>query len=226
MRVSADGTLTFFDENGQRVSPANVEVDSTYPRKKGPKTLARVVSNPDKIVLDQNRALSRYDYLFAIDTNTKVVNSVKTSMTVACLIQDVRIENPRWHANLVEQNAIEFQEISEAAEKVGWCEFLAVIKKYELQGSIGLIVDGHLGELPALNARKQPIYRGHSARGYRTIIWVVRRRRRRIHCERCYSALRQNLFAPVETRGERARGSLHTIKSGITVRSMQDLGAP
>ena len=50
MHVSADGTLTFFDENGQRVSPANVEVDSTYPRKKGPKTLARVVSNPDKIV--------------------------------------------------------------------------------------------------------------------------------------------------------------------------------
>lgn len=136
MHVSADGTLTFFEENGQRVT--NVEVDSTYPRKKGPKTLARVVSNPDKIVLDQNRALSRYDYPFAIDTNTKVVNSVKTSMTVACLIQDVRIENPRWHANLVEQNAIEFQEISEAAEKVGWCEFLAVIKKYELQGSIGV----------------------------------------------------------------------------------------
>ena len=77
MHVSADGTLTFFEENGQRVT--NVEVDSTYPRKKGPKTLARVVSNPDKIVLDQNRALSRYDYLFAIDTNTKVVNSVKTS---------------------------------------------------------------------------------------------------------------------------------------------------
>lgn len=134
MHVSADGTLTFFDENGQRVSPANVEVDSTYPRKKGSKTLARVVSNPDKIVLDQNRALSRYDYLFAIDTNTKVVNSVKTSMTVACLIQDVRIENPRWHANLVEQNAIEFQEISEAAEKVGWCEFLAVIKKIRTSG--------------------------------------------------------------------------------------------
>jgi 5,10-methylenetetrahydrofolate reductase len=69
-------------------------------------------------------------------TTLRALNSpdVKTSMTVACLIQDVRIENPRWHANLVEQNAIEFQEISEAAEKVGWCEFLAVIKKIRTSG--------------------------------------------------------------------------------------------
>jgi len=77
MHVSDDGRLTFFGETGQPISPAFVEVDSTYKRKKGPKTLNRIVADAAGILLDQNSSLRRYRHLFAVDTNTAEVNSVK-----------------------------------------------------------------------------------------------------------------------------------------------------
>lgn len=160
MNLCYDGTLTFFDENGNPVSPAAIEVDATYTRQKGPKTLARVGMDPNYIQLDQNLALSQYAYVFAIDTNTRVVGTAIVSITVSCLIRDIIIGAPRWDARLVLQDAFEFHEASEAPEKIGWCEMIGLIRNAGLKGRIALVVDAHLGELAALNSHKQAICRG------------------------------------------------------------------
>src|SRR5207302_1750530 len=86
MNVSDDGTLTLFDGNGLPVSPKSVEVDSTYARPKGPKSLNRAVVAPTNIGLNQNKSLLRYTHVFAVDTNTNVVKGVRTSITVATYV--------------------------------------------------------------------------------------------------------------------------------------------
>jgi hypothetical protein len=108
-----------------------------------------------------NQALLRYAYAFAIDTNTRIVNSIKTSISLRCLIRNIQIGNSTWNAKLVRQDALEFQDAAESPEKVGWCEFAAAITNWRLKGPIALVVDAHLDELVALNSRKRAICRGY-----------------------------------------------------------------
>ena len=161
MNLSGDGRLTFFDENGRPVSPKFTEIDSTYARPKGPKTLNRVVVDPNNIVVDQNKSLLRYKHVFAIDTNTSVVNGVRTSVTVAAYITNIKLGKPRWNAQLVQQNAFEFQNPTESSEKIGWCEFSALVARGGLDGPIAFIVDAHMGELKEINDRRHAICRGY-----------------------------------------------------------------
>jgi hypothetical protein len=161
MHVSDDGRLTFFDETGQPVSPVFVEVDSTYGRKKGPKTLNRVVAEPSGILLDQNSSLRRYSHVFAIDTNTAEINSVRTSITVSAYVTNIDFGQPRWNATLVRQDAFEFQNAVASPERIGWSETVALIAKSNLEGLIAIIVDAHLGDLRAINDRMQAIYRNY-----------------------------------------------------------------
>jgi hypothetical protein len=153
MHVSDNGKLTFFDETGQPVSPAFVEVDSTYERKKGPKTLNRVVADPAGILLDQNSSLRRYRHVFAVDTNTAEIKSARTSITVSTYVTNIDFRQPRWSATLVMQDAFEFQDAVESPERIGWSQTAALIAKSNLEGPIAIIVDAHLGDLRAINDR-------------------------------------------------------------------------
>jgi hypothetical protein len=157
MNLSDDGKLTFYDENGKPVAPASIEVDSSYGRKKGPKILGRVVADPQSIDLNLNRALAQYPHVFAIDTNTIETDAGKISMCVPCLIRDIEIGPTKWDAKLISQDAFEFRDATAAPEKIGWCEFTALLQKEPLAGPVGIIVDAHLVELAPINARRQPI---------------------------------------------------------------------
>ena len=162
MHVSDDGTLTFFDERGNVVEPARIEVGSAYDRpKKTPKVLARLTAQPARIQLDPNRGLSRFDFVLAVDTNTVEIGTTRVSISVPVLVRDIEITAGRWNAKLVPQDAFEFHDATASPERIGWWEAIKRIdSSSEVRGSVAVIVDSDLDGLATLNARREEILEG------------------------------------------------------------------
>src|SRR5437870_2084831 len=88
VRVGPGLALTFSTEAGS-VAPLEAEICTTYERSnraKPEKTISRMRLNPAQLVGDLNTALSRYDEVFAVDTNTKQIGgqSVAVVSVVRC----------------------------------------------------------------------------------------------------------------------------------------------
>ena len=162
MDVSEDGVLKFFDEDGEVVAPENIGVGSAYARaEKQPKVLTRATAEPVNIQLDPNRALSRFDFVFAVDTNTKQIGTVKVSVSASVLITHIEIGETRWDAKLVPQDPVEFHQATAPPERIGWWETIKRITSHrEVSGPIALIVDSDLDKLDAFNCRHEPILDG------------------------------------------------------------------
>ena len=125
MNVADDGTLTFFDENGEPVQPAKIEVGKTYLRPaKPPKVLTRSPADASSIQLEPNRLLMKYTWLVAADTNTVEVNGTRVSVTSSVLIRDIVVDARRWSAKLHRFGAFEFHDATEPPERVGWHEVI------------------------------------------------------------------------------------------------------
>ena len=160
MSVSDDGILTFLGEGGAAVSPARIQVGKGYLRSNGNlKSLVRAESVPAKIHLDLNQSLSRFDFVFAVDTNTRTIGRALVSMTVPILIRNIAIKPPRWDAKVVAQDAFEFHDCTAEPEKVGWCEVIQRITADPRFGGakIGVVVDSALGQLAGFNALKESV---------------------------------------------------------------------
>ncbi len=158
MNLADDGTLTFFGEKGEVVEPVSIEVGSAYARPKGPKVIGRQPSQPSRIQTNLNRALSRYAFVFAIDTNTITLDERRVSMSVSVVIRDIQIVGERWDAKLVPQKAFEFHDAAVSPERIGWSDAIRRFTSHpKVRGSVALVVDSDLGAIAALNARQQPI---------------------------------------------------------------------
>jgi len=161
MEVS-DGTLKLFGENGAVVTPAKIDIGSSYMRPaKQPKVLTRVASEPERIQLDPNHLLSRFAFILAVDTNTIQIGVVKVSISVPVIVKDIEIGEHRWNAKLVSQDAFEFHDAVAPLERIGWWETINRISSIpETPKPVALIVDSDLGSLASFNARREPILEG------------------------------------------------------------------
>ena len=162
MEVTDDGTLKFFGEKGEAVTPEKVDIGSSYVRPaKQPKVLVRVASEPEKIRLDPNRLLSRFNFIFAVDTNTLQIGAVKVSISVPVLVTNIEIGQQQWNAKLVAQDAFEFHDAIVPPERVGWWEIVKRITTFpDIQGSVAVIVDSELSRLAAFNTSREPVLEG------------------------------------------------------------------
>jgi hypothetical protein len=159
MKVADDGTLIFFGEHGEVVTPVRIETGSAYVRPtKAHKVLTRQVSEPAIIQLNPNRGLSRFAFVFAVDTNTIEITGKRVSMSVPVLVRDIEIDEQRWNAKLVPQDPFEFHEATISPERIGWWETIRRFTIHpDVRGPVGLVVDSDLGNISAINARQQPI---------------------------------------------------------------------
>ena len=159
MEVSPDGALKFFDENGEVVAPEKIGVGSAYARpEKQPKVLTRATAEPANIQLDPNRALSRFAFVLAVDTNTKQIGTAKVSVSASVLITNIEIGESRWDAKLVPQDLLEFHDATAPPERIGWWETIRRISSHpEISRPVAVIVDSELDSLEAFNARQEPI---------------------------------------------------------------------
>jgi hypothetical protein len=166
------GELTFFDEKGQPVAPKRIEVGTGYQRPKGPKVITRAVADPSTIVLDVNRHLTTYDWVFAVDTNTKTIQNEVVSVSASLLLRDISFDGPRWSVKTVFQDALEFRDAKVAAERLGWRHLLWLIAKSDLKGTIAVLVDSYLDDLAALNRREQDLLPGYHLPTNVTLIYA------------------------------------------------------
>jgi hypothetical protein len=111
------GDLVFYDGHGLAIAPKSIEVGTAYLRPKGPKILTRAPANPNDILLDVNLHLPSYDWVFAVDTSTKVIGPDVVSVTAVTIVRDIAFDGPRWSARSVLQHALEVRNPRVPAER-------------------------------------------------------------------------------------------------------------
>lgn len=168
-----DGIFSFYDSNGERVIPTHAEIGDGYNRKSGKlKVINLVKTNGARIDLNPNAALKQFDWLFAIDTNTrKHDNSV---IGISCsILAEVSIREPtmgpgianqEWAAKVVPQAAFVFRNPGVNPEIVGWEELINRIRqssKFVSGKKVGIIVDSELNLIGPINRREAPILSDH-----------------------------------------------------------------
>jgi hypothetical protein len=161
MHETPDGKLTFFDENGKEIAPIHIEVGAVYPRGHGktPKTLTRSLTIPSAILLEANRNLTRFERVFAIDTNTRDIEGTSVSVSVLVEVTGIQIGSVQWNAQLRTIRGFEFHNPSKTPEKIGWANAVSHIQKI-LVGyqRVALIVDHDLGRLTMFNRRLERFF--------------------------------------------------------------------
>lgn len=157
-----DGKLIFYDDKGEKIDPKFIEVGDAYLRDnvdKGAKIISRSKADGTKIILDPNRNLDSYDYLFVIDTNSITINEEKISISIPIKFS-VEFNGPTWSAKYDLFSAFEFRNAIVNPELIGWCDFIKNILKmedFEKGARIAIVVDSELGRLSNINKRLEPI---------------------------------------------------------------------
>lgn len=146
----------------------NIYAETTYERPKKQKVVSRVPLT-EKIQFEINEAIwNNFDYIFAIDTNTRNINGYRISVSgvIQCqkifIIDNVGIPYRNWHFSA--PFCMEFIDIKSKPENVGWMMLIQRIPfsfRNILNKQVGIVVDCDLGSLNEYNLRSRPIYEGY-----------------------------------------------------------------
>lgn len=144
----------------------NVYAETSYDRKKGPKSVFRLPQRGQSLTFDIDKILRRdFDYICAVDTNTKKVQNRPISVTAIVHVKPQNIVGPEeisqfWNIDV--PLAIEFQDIKVSnPENMRWLaafEQLISIGKISTNQRIGMIVDSDLGNLNDYNHQRKPVF--------------------------------------------------------------------
>ncbi len=171
-QIKLDWSGPHFLANGRPVQDATIF--SSYARDgKGEKVLSNIdvgdgaISvvdtlarwSPARVVFDH------FDTLLAVDTNTKFVNGLWVSTTIALITLPGWNADPQkgkamvhLHSRFVELNSLKPQD----PEGLGWYRVfssgLSVLRAPYAQNRLGLVVDSKLGEHSEINARSRPYF--------------------------------------------------------------------
>lgn len=134
----------------------------SYERAKGPKVLNKTPLSGPALQIDPNEALiNNYDLLVAVDTNTRLVQDQKISVT-GIVIGNFVVDPLTGSTAVAFQTpyCLEFVDIIGNPEHKGWVMALRQLQKDDFlgtEGRIALIVDSDLSNLPEFNSRNIPI---------------------------------------------------------------------
>lgn len=168
-----NGIFSFYDSSGEKIIPASITIGNGYTRESGKtKILNQIRTNSDQINLNPNANFDNFDWLFAIDTNTREYNDFIISISCSAFFK-IELEEPelikdtanqKWAAKVTMQAAFIFKNPTVNPEVVGWQELINRIKQSpEFKDTliVGIIVDSELGALSQFNRREQPIIGDH-----------------------------------------------------------------
>jgi hypothetical protein len=135
-------------------------VTSQYERAKKPKILSKVSTGNRVAKVSINKAITDYDQLLAIDTNTKEVAGHALSVTAVVIAKLRALEKGRFVCQYEIPAFIAFTSQLGPPERLGWVFALKELlrsNRISQNSSIGMIVDSDLGLLPEFNSRKMPL---------------------------------------------------------------------
>ncbi|MEB2346135.1 MAG: hypothetical protein OZ948_15510 [Deltaproteobacteria bacterium] len=142
----------------------NMYSEVSYERPKGPKVVARTPLPGPSLQASPDRAMRvNYDAFLAVDTNTRVIQDQKLSVTG--IVLGSRTIDPANGAPAVAYRVpycLEFVDVAEDPERVGWVMALRQLRDDGLlpTGRVAMIVDSSLSALSGINAREEPIASG------------------------------------------------------------------
>lgn len=144
--------------NGKELIPKKALVEQTYERAKGPKVLNSAVLKPTEMFVNPNRALEQFDELYAVDTNTRFIDSTAVSVTGVVGGKNTKIIISN-HTSVTYRplKCLEFHNVKCKLENLGWREVIKAIMRtpqYNERNRIALIVDSDLGMINAYNHRE------------------------------------------------------------------------
>ncbi|WP_029847486.1 hypothetical protein, partial [Vibrio parahaemolyticus] len=158
--VEENEVITLFNPQGVRVIPEYCQVGLGYHTAKGKfKVTNSVPSINDPISTNLYKLLSKYDVLYAIDTNKKVVNGTDYCISNRMHLQLELLRSQCWQLKLTRLPAYIFTNPTkgEHEEKIGWVQFMQSERLADKDLRIGLVTDHDLGYLPLLNRRQKEI---------------------------------------------------------------------
>ncbi|MFK3859984.1 MULTISPECIES: hypothetical protein [Pseudoalteromonas] len=158
--VEENEVITLLNSQGKQVIPEYCQVGLGYHTAKGKfKVTNSVPSVNEPISTNLYKLLSKYDVLYAIDTNKKVVNGVEYCISNRMHLQLELFSHQYWELKLTRLPAYIFTNPvkDEHEEKIGWRQFMYSELLADKNLRIGLVTDHDLGFLPLLNRRQKEI---------------------------------------------------------------------
>lgn len=152
IRFDSDGKIKFIS-NGEVVNPIKAKLAEQYDRvNKIPKVVFDIPTNKDNLFVDDISLLQRFDYIYAVDTNSKIIQD--ELITISCYM---RFITKKRIGELFEPIVIRNKKVT---EKMGWVELIRAIlqdKAYQQDFKIAVVVDSDYGNINKYNNRELPL---------------------------------------------------------------------
>jgi len=154
--------LELWNENGELVQFTSQNSQLYYNRDTKPKiiTYSNTSISPNE---NASHILRNYEYLSAIDTNTRLVHGRLVSVSVICLGRWIN-HGEKTEFSFYHDLYMDTFDYEGKPERFAWCEFIKLIVKgdsYIGNDTFGIIVDSELGEISEINSRKIPLYKDY-----------------------------------------------------------------
>lgn len=157
-RQSGDA-IEFIGKDGQVLTPSYGAVGSGYQRESGKfKSTSQVVVDPRRLADNVPYWQGRYDRVFAVDTNTIVLDG--EVLSVACSVRaEIEFIDNKWNGRIELLDALVAIGPKLKPEIGGW---LDLIERVNLDPAlkVGIVVDSELGDIPRYNLRTMPLAPG------------------------------------------------------------------
>lgn len=148
--------------NGEVVNPVKADLHVSYKRRnKKPKTTFQTALKPKRMSVNQNTWIADFNIIYAIDTNTRIVNDCLIS--TACAIE-CEVVGQASSIGLIEKGMLHttFQVPQrDEAEKHGIVKLIHyAINKFKLNKTsafkVAVVTDHDLGNIPSYNNLEKP----------------------------------------------------------------------
>lgn len=156
----SDGTIQLLDSaTGTPWGMGDLQSGVGYERTKNIKIISQSPQCVDNIFLDQNNYLLSFENVFAVDTNTQT-DSKRSISAITWLHNLLKKPNATIEVGSSFPRAYVFiAENGEQPERIGWKDAISrIIGSPEIRGSVALVVDSYLHELPRINRREIPVH--------------------------------------------------------------------
>lgn len=149
--------------DGEVVSPQSALVEQSYARAtKSNKVLNAAPTDPSLLFANPNRILEQFDEIYAVDTNTKALQSCAVSIAGIVGSEQPRLIAPSYSSIRYRPIlCMEFHDVNGKPENLAWMEVILAIRRspdYSNKKRYAIVVDSDLGAIPGYNKREAPIY--------------------------------------------------------------------
>ena len=177
VEILSTGELVLRGVDGKQLPNGRGFIERSYDRAKGRKILSKTaLREAGPINISADRALLNFDTIFALDTNTREINGHQVSVATIIRAQCTTQAGESYLLYAPTQS-LEFRDIEPGChpDLLALKTYLSGIEsdpEFPSIGKVALVIDSHLGNLEAMNAREMPILDNFFLPKYATLVYA------------------------------------------------------